>query len=179
MILNMKKSGYMIFNPSPYDIRNDLNISGLILSYKKEQTYLGLLFNDAGNISCDIEKFIKQNSANITITLKNFLIKHHFAPIHVKYKVLDACVNSALLYGCETWSYGSTAYGTALHRKAMKMVLGLRSSTPNDIVYIETGLQPIETHILSRQLKYWKKVKTFSQENPSSPIAHMLHIGHN
>ena len=176
MLLNMNKSGYMIFNATTNDIKQDLVIAGQILMYKQNQIYLGLLFNDNGNISSDIDEHTKQKSSNITIKLQNFLIKNKFAPLNVKMKVLNACVNSSLMYGCESWAYGSLNSISTLHRKALKLVLGIRSSIPNSITYIESGIYPIKNIIISQQLKFWLKTKDYAQNNPISPIAKMLHI---
>ena len=35
--------------------------------------------------------------------LANFMNKNKFAPVMVTLKVVKACINSALTYGCETW----------------------------------------------------------------------------
>ncbi len=93
-------------------------------------------------------------------------------------KVLNSCFNSSLTYGCETWSYGSLASVSTLHRKAIKMVLGIRNSTPNNIVLVESGIDPIQHSIISQQLKFWQKTKIYARENPDSPIANVLNLAH-
>ena len=85
--------------------------------------------------------------------------------------MLEACVNSSLTYGCEAW-----LYGVNLHRKAIQMILGIRNTVPNHIIYIESGILPIDHLIKSQHLKYWIKINKCVQDNPISPIAQMFHI---
>ena len=63
-------------------------------------------------------------------------------PIKVKIIVLYNCVFSAILYAAETWG-DITAISEnmlQLEKQALKRCLGVKSSTPNDILYIELCL---------------------------------------
>ena len=46
----------------------------------------------------------------------------------------------------------------------------MKSNTPNDIIYIESGCVPLIASILKRQYKFWGKVKEDMAQNPESPI---------
>ena len=89
------------------------------------------IFTDSGKIANDIQEQIKQKSGNITIKLQNFLTKNHFSPFSVKIRVLNACLNASLIYGCESWSYASINSVNSLHQKAIKMILGVRNTVTN------------------------------------------------
>ena len=102
--------------------------------------------------------------------------KNFFAPYSVKKHVLEACINSSLTYGCEAWSYGNISSINTLHRKSIKMILGIRQTVPNHIIHIESGVSPIETSIKAQQLKYWLSIKNYGHDNPTSPVAKMLNI---
>ena len=95
------------------------------------------MFSDTGLIKHDINLFIKMKSKEINVKLGSFLRKNEFAPIHVKLKVVNACINSALMYGCEAWGNFPLNPVEVLQRKALKMVLGLSRSTSNEILYTE------------------------------------------
>ena len=134
MILNMSKSGFMIINPGNTDYKTDIVIQSRILKYKPKQVYLGQLFTDSGNISHDILQMTNSKAGNITIKLQNFLNKNFFAPYSVKKHVLEACINSSLTYGCEAWSYGNISSINTLHRKSIKMILGIGQTITNHII---------------------------------------------
>ena len=63
--------------------------------------------------------------------LTRFLIKHEMAPLCIKLKVKNACVNSFLLNSCEEWGNTSIKALDLLHRNALKLILGVSKSTPN------------------------------------------------
>ena len=46
----------------------------------------------------------------------------------------------------------------------------MKSNTPNDIVYIESGCVPLIASIRKRQYRFWRKVKEDMAQNPESPI---------
>ena len=100
--LNLSKSSYFIINGKENDIKCDLNLDHGKLEYKSKYVYLGAVISDTGRIADDIEQYINSKRANVTIKFNNFLRKNFLAPLSVKLSVLDACVSSSLIYGCES-----------------------------------------------------------------------------
>jgi hypothetical protein len=171
MSLNYKKSGYFIINPGADDIRCHLKLNSGWLKYNGEQKYLGAIFTDAGCIKTDVKLFLDKKSKEVNVKLARFLVKNEFAPVSVKLKVVNACINAALMYSCEAW--GSCPLNTVeiLQRKALKMILNVSVSTPSEIVYIESGYQTLKPAIFKRQLKFFRKIKEDCDTNPLSPIS--------
>ena len=97
-----------------------------------------------------------------------------YCPLWIKLKVLNTCVNAALLYGSETWGLYSTASVERLHRKACKIALGVRENTPNNIVYIETGQKPLTAAIKARQFNFWLGIQKDMSNHPDSPITILI-----
>ena len=79
------------------------------------------------------------------------------APLSVKLKVLKACVVQSLLHNCETYSYQLPKDLENQYFKLIKSTLGVRQSTPNLIVLIETGLLPLKGIITCRQFGFFKQ----------------------
>ena len=179
MLLNYKKSGYLIINGRENDLKCDLKIDSGWLQYKTSQKYLGVIISDTGILKIDLSLFLEKKKKEVNVKLASFLIKHDTAPLSVKLKVVNACVNSALTYGCEAW--GSTPLNTVevLQRKALKMILDVRRNTPNEIVYIESGHRNTQPMIYKRQLKHFQKVKEDCLKNPTSTIAKIITSGMN
>ena len=106
----------------------------------------------------------------MNVKLASFLNKNENVPIAVKFKVVSACINSSLTYGCEAW--GSTPLNKIeiLQRKALKMVLNVSRNAANEVLYVESGFEMLKPAIYKRQLKFFRKMKNDCDNNPASPI---------
>ncbi len=174
MSLNYKKSGYFVINGTVEDVKCNLKLESGWLKYKGVQTYLGAIFTDSGSLSNDIDLFLKKKTKEINVKLARYLVKNEYAPLSVKLKIVGACINSSLLYGCESWGSCPLRTVEVLQRKALKMVLDVSKSTPNEIVYVESGFHNLQSSIHKRQLKFFQKVKQDCRDNPNSPVSVVL-----
>ena len=52
---------------------------------------------------------------------------------------MEACIVSSLLYGSESWFSDKVGKLNSSYLAAVKMVLGVKSSCPNDVVLLESG----------------------------------------
>lgn len=77
------------------------------------------------------------------------------APISIKFDVLNACLKSSILFGCEIWGSSRLESLDACHRKAIRFALSVRQTMNNEITYIESGLFPLTCDVKARQLKFW------------------------
>ena len=169
----------MFINGKQNDLKCDLKIGTGWIQYKRSQKYLGVIFSDTGLLKTDMILFLDKKKKKVNVKLASFLTKNYLAPISVKLKVVNACINSALTYGCEAW--GSTPLNNVeiLQRKALKMNLGVRKNTPNEIIYIESGHTTVQPMIYKRQLKFFHKVKDDCLKDPTSTIAKIITLGIN
>ena len=101
--INMGKSCYMIINPNPDDYRRDLVIGNTILEYKSSHMYLGHILSDSGDVKNNVKLQMDVKSPNVTFKLRNFIARNYIAPFDIKLKVVNSCVNTSLIYACETW----------------------------------------------------------------------------
>ena len=79
-------------------------------------------------------------------------------PIDIQFNLFDRVVAPIMLYSCEVWGFSNIYPVENLHRKYCKMLLKLRSSTPNIMIYGETGRFPFEVIIKERMIKYWSRI---------------------
>jgi hypothetical protein len=63
-----------------------------------------------------------------------------------------------LLYGCEIWGFGKNDMIERVHLKFCKLLLRLKVSTPNCMVYGELGRYPLEIDMKVRMISYWYKL---------------------
>ena len=87
-------------------------------------------------------------------------------PIKIKLTVFYNCALAALLYGVETW-WDISAFKEKIlliERKALKRCLGVKSSTPTDIIYIEVNKADIISNILDKQYNFFQKISNLSED---------------
>ena len=139
--------------------------------------YLGVVISDTGSISNDIKHFIDSKRANITIKYNNFLRKNFLAPLSIKLQVLDTCLASSLLYGCETWGKSSVNSLEIAYRIGLKRSLSIRETINNEIVYTESNRLPLKIRIMKKQLKFWLKIQSYLSSNPDHPLNDLIEQG--
>ena len=86
-----------------------------------------------------------------------FCAKNQSMPFPYKKKVVDAVISTKILYGCESWLTENLKSIESLYMGALKSLLGVRKQTPNNIVLIEAGADPLKD-------KVWKQQKNFLQK---------------
>jgi hypothetical protein len=72
-------------------------------------------------------------------------------------------VNPILLYGCELWGLSNCDIIERVHLKYCKLLLNLKSSTPNSMIYGKLGRYPLYIDIKQRMVSYWIKLITGKQ----------------
>ena len=175
--LNLSKSSYLIINGKEEDTKCDIQLNHGMLEYKARYVYLGAIITDMGCILSDIEQYIVGKRANVTIKYNNFLRKNFLAPLSIKLKVLDACVSSTLIYGCESWGTSSINSIEVAYRQGLKRALSIRESCNTEIVYAEAGRFPLSIRISKQQLKFWIDLQSYLTDNPEHPLASLINLG--
>lgn len=89
-----------------------------------------------------------------------FLHANSDAPYSVKKKVVDAAFSTSLLYGCEAWLVAKPREVEVMYRDAIKMLLGVRTSTKNDVALLEAGYPSLEATVRHRQKIFFTKMLT-------------------
>ena len=76
-----------------------------------------------------------------------------------KKKIFDAQVQPIVLYEAEIWGLdSSSSVIDNVHLFGLKRYLGVDRRTPNDLVYGEVGMFPIQINASVRCIKYWLKL---------------------
>lgn len=81
----------------------------------------------------------------------SFINTSNDVPFYVKSKVFDAAFMSTNLYGCESWINGDIKPGHRLYMWCIKQLLGVRTTTCNDLCLLELGCVSLRSIITSRQ----------------------------
>ena len=88
------------------------------------------------------------------------LCNDNYLNIETKLHVFDTIVASVLNYGAEVWGFHPGNGIEKGHTRFCKMILKVKNSTPNLMVYMELGRLPLHIIRKLRILKYWVKLLT-------------------
>jgi hypothetical protein len=83
--------------------------------------------------------------------------------VKIQLVLCDKMIIHILLYGCEVWGFGKNEVLERVHLKFCKILLNLKSSTPNYMVYGELGGYPIDIDIKVRTISYWARLLSGKQ----------------
>lgn len=119
-------------------------------------TYLGLLFNFNGRFCKARDKLI--NQAQKAMYALYHKIRNLHIPIDLQLRLFDALVTPILTYSSEVWGFENLSSIEKIHLQFCKKILGVRSSTPNIMIYGELGRYPLETNIKVRMVCFWYKL---------------------
>ena len=103
----------------------------------------------------------------------------HNLSIKCQLDLFDKIVKPILLYGCEIWGFGKNDIIERVHLKFCKLLLRLKVSTPNFMVYGELGRYPLEIDIKVRMISYWCKLIQGKQSKVSTIAYKLLYVKKN
>ena len=88
--------------------------------------------------------------------------------------LFDKIVVPILSYGCEIWSFEDCTIIEKLHLKFCKYLLCLKTSTPNVMVYGETGRFPLYIKFHAQLICFWRKTLQSPVRKISNVCYHVL-----
>ena len=90
----------------------------------------------------------------------------------------DKLVKPILLYGCEIWGSGNNDIFEKVHLKFFKIIIHLKATTPNCMIYGELGRYPLDVDIKHRNILCWSKLITGKDIKLSIISYRLLYIYH-
>ena len=63
-------------------------------------------------------------------------------PIDIQIELFSKIIKPILTYGCKIWGFGKLAVIERVQLKFLKMILNVKNTTPDCMVYGETGVLP-------------------------------------
>ena len=104
MIINEHKTKLMVINGTIVD-RQPITCNNLSIKHCDKYIYLGSPFTADGSLATAIKAHAQEKMAHFN-KFVSFLHKNNHLPFAIKKRVFDACLISAILYGCESWLNG-------------------------------------------------------------------------
>ena len=179
MVINEDKTKFMVFCSSLQDPRPIIlspQAGCVTVKHCTQYTYLGSIVTSDGKVKSSVEKHATSR-VNAMNKLIRFLDKNKNAPYEVKKNVVDACFTSSILYGCEAWLGVKPCKAiSTMYMKSIKMLLGVRNQTTNDVCLIESGYPSLEALVQSRQKIFLQKKICERVDMEDDPLIFALHL---
>lgn len=164
--INFGKTQYMHMNTSAnhHHLHVDQDISIEAVDPSEGYTWLGFHLSYADNIPDLVTNNITKKKSNIA-RFYSWLQINRDTPFVLKMRVLYGCMFASFLYSCEAWGNISHIENELLsiERKALKSCLGVKQSTPNNLIYAELNRPDIVTIIKDRQFNFVQKFLTLNE----------------
>ena len=164
---NIPKTDFCHFSSNPFkgSIQIDEETELLSVDPQKGHRYLGVRTYPTNNIN-------KIITSNIEGRLQNcckfyaWLEVNKETPIEVKLVVLDGCLFGSILSAVEAFGDISCIEKKLrlAEQKALRCILGVKNSTPVDLLYNEIKRPDIIAKIKDLQYNFYQKVKEFTEE---------------
>lgn len=131
-------------------------INDVQLEVVTEYKYLGILFNRSGSFLAAKKYIASQASRAMFSLLKK--ARSLLLSLDIQIELFQKTIRPILLYGSEVWGFGNLNILVQVQLKFLKHILNVKKSTPNCIVYGETGVLPLKVDIQCRMISYWSKL---------------------
>lgn len=177
MRVNPSKTKFMVINGSRTE-RQPITIDNHTVSHTEQYTYLGTIFSADGKFRTMMESHVSRVSCNV-LKFYSFLKTNRSMPFHIKRKVMDACLLSSLLYGCESWlsvSFGRLNSMYTWYMSVIKAILDVRSTTMKDACLLEMGQPTLKALVLQRQYHFFKHILAIRQNLDDDPLMLVMTI---
>ena len=124
-----------------------------ILDIESDYKYLGVLFRKSGSFYSAKKQLVNQaEKAMYSLIRKS---RSLILALDLQIELYEKMVKSILLYGSDVWGFGNLDVLERSVLKFLKLILQMKSSTPNFMVFGETGVYPIYIDIYCRVISFW------------------------
>ena len=117
-----------------------------------------------------------KETRTFTIKYNNLIKKHFMIPPGYKTKVLDICVCSTLIYGCETWRNRNIPALETTYRQGLKRALSIREGTNRNSLYRIEQLSTSRSYIKTTTL-FLVNLNSYLLKNPEHPLKRLIEYG--
>ena len=174
MIINENKTKLMVINGTILD-RQPISCNNLSIKHCDKYIYLGSPFTADGSLATAIKAHAQEKMAHFN-KFVSFLHKNNHLPFAIKKRVFDACLISAILYGCESWLNGDLKPVAKLYNWSLKYLLGVRMNSCNDICYVESGYNSLTSIVKLKQRNYFVKIANERYGLQDDPLGFALRL---
>ena len=166
--VNIDKTKVVIFTSGRLQNNYNFTFNENNIEIVSDILYLGVNFSKSGSYQLAKKRNVNKAYKAMYEVLKKGRL--HNLSIKCQYDLFDKIVKPTLLYGCELWGFTNLDIIERVHLKFCKLLLNLKKSTPNYMVYGELGAYPMSVSIKLRIVNYWSKLVDIDNNNKLSSV---------
>ena len=177
--VNVEKTKVVCFGSGRLPANLDFRYNGESIEIVKHFNYLGILLNRTGNFNIAIKAQANKGTRAMYEVLKQG--KTHGLSIECQIDLFDKIVKPILLYGSEIWGFSNIHDIEKVHLRFCKLLLNLKMSTPNCVVYgeLHVGRYPLTIEVKLRMITYWIKLVIGKEAKLCSIVYRLMYHYHN
>lgn len=158
LTINTQKTQVMIFNKTGKRGRSEKwFFDGKQLEVVSNYKYLGVTISS--QLSMNQHLLEQQHKAKINMNVSwGKFIKNNNVTLENKYKIFQAVSQSTLCYAAQVWGWKRFDEVEAVQRFFIKRILNLPSTTPNYMIFLELGIQPLFYYTWKLNIDYVMRV---------------------
>jgi hypothetical protein len=166
--INPQKSKVVVFSRGKIRKLPEFKLNDKILGISFDFNYLGVNLNYNNTFKKAIAKQVNQAMR----AMQALRVKIERLDLHydLQWHLFNHTVAPILLYGSEVWAFESCDMIDVFHRKFMKQQLRLNRSTPNCMVYGESGQIKLSLNAECRMLSFWFRIAYSNGRNRFTSI---------
>ena len=172
MQINQSKTMFMVINGDEED-RHPIRTGDVEINNCSSYVYLGATFTQDGRLQSTLDKHCKEKQCHLWKFIA-FISKNVDFPFWVKRKVFESAFLPAVLYSCDSWLGNCFAQVDTMYMTAIKVLLGVRKSTPNLMCLIEAGLPLLKSRVRAIQRKQFLKLIQERSRIPDDPFRNVV-----
>jgi len=154
--INVQKTKILIFSKGRIPNNLKFHIDNNDIEIVKDYKYLGIFFARSGSF-LTTRKYLQEKAIKAMYGLLQQCRKHKLS-IECQLDMFDKTILPILLYGSEIWGFENIDIIERVHLRFCKLILHLKQSTPNFMVYDELGRYPISVIMKVRMVKFWCRI---------------------
>ena len=143
------------FNVNSDDVA-PIPLGNVTVAYTENYVYLGTPMSNSP-LTMQIQDHMSTKHAHC-LKFTSFLTKNSDAPYNVKETVWQSALKSSLMFSCKTWLCTNLRPAEAPYMSSLKQLLGVRSTTCNDLALLESGVPSPRSYIETRQRNFLHKL---------------------
>ena len=157
--INNRKTKVMVFRRGGFLAKGERwSIGGENLEVVNRYKYLGFIFTTKISLTAPLDDQAvraKQKTVQLLRTMRSL----HTQSVTVFFKLFDAQVLPALLYGAQLWGLMRRHTIETAHTFACKRFLGVDLKSSNSMCYGELGRYPVFIAATLQAIKYWLRIR--------------------
>ena len=144
-----------------------LQLGNMEVDYTDQYKYLGEILNERRTMESQIPEIKKKTEAAFQTIMviagdKNL----RKVKMEIVWKLLETCIKPIILYACETWcpTKKDVQELNRIYDKILKRILKVPTSTPREVLYLETKNMDIEHTWENNQILMYHRLLTTENE---------------